>query len=265
MAAADAAATAAQQTPQGRARLALAAALGDTPGWFDPLSPEPAATDFAAQEANQFLWDTKIDFPFVFALRAELERRAHGNFSWNTGVDYVKQLARSADAAEVRALYDAAGLDLNSDLQRLNSAPRISADPAAVRYVEDNIVFNGQISIPVLAMHTTGDGLVIPENEQAYRQVVATAGDTSMLRQIYVHRAGHCSFSPAETITAAQDLLRRLDTGQWDFRATDPAVLNASAAALGPTFNILPPSFQRFQPPLYPRPFDAGDQVPTAP
>ena len=63
---------AAQQTPQGRARLALIAALGDTPGWFTPLSPEPAATDYAAQEANQFLWDTQVTFPFIFAFRAEL-------------------------------------------------------------------------------------------------------------------------------------------------------------------------------------------------
>ena len=70
-----AAAAAAQQTPQGRARLALAAALGDTPGWFAPLSPEPAATDYAAQEANQFSWDTQVDFPFIFAFRAELEAR----------------------------------------------------------------------------------------------------------------------------------------------------------------------------------------------
>jgi hypothetical protein len=47
---AEAAVAAAQQTPQGRARLALVAALADTPGWFTPLSAEPAATDYTAQE-----------------------------------------------------------------------------------------------------------------------------------------------------------------------------------------------------------------------
>src|SRR5258708_15916696 len=46
----------AQATPQGRARLALVAALGDTPGWFNPASPEPAANDYTSQEVNQFLW-----------------------------------------------------------------------------------------------------------------------------------------------------------------------------------------------------------------
>ncbi len=42
LAAAEAALAAAQKTPQGQAKIALGAALGDTPGWFTPLSAEPA-------------------------------------------------------------------------------------------------------------------------------------------------------------------------------------------------------------------------------
>src|SRR5579864_2700261 len=67
---------AANATPQGRARLALANSFGDLPGWFNPASPEPAANDFAFQAANQFLWAQQVDFPFIFAFRAELEFRA---------------------------------------------------------------------------------------------------------------------------------------------------------------------------------------------
>ena len=62
---ADTAATAAQRTPQGRARLALVAALDNTAASLTPLSPQPAANDYAAQEHNQYLWDTDMIFPFV--------------------------------------------------------------------------------------------------------------------------------------------------------------------------------------------------------
>jgi pimeloyl-ACP methyl ester carboxylesterase len=72
---AEAAAAGAQQTKQGQARLALVAALADTPGWFTPTSPEPAPRDFTAQEANQFQWFSGVDAPFAFAFRAELEAR----------------------------------------------------------------------------------------------------------------------------------------------------------------------------------------------
>src|SRR6266566_4482734 len=266
LSAAETAAAIAQQTPQGRARLALAAALDDTPGWFTPLSAEPASTNYASQEANQFLWDTRVGFPFAFALRAELEARAGGNPSWNTGVDYTADLARSADAVEVRALYRAAGLSLDADLQTLGDASRISADPAAVDYLANNITFTGQLGIPVLTMHTTGDGLVVSENEQAYSSVVDEAGNGRLLRQVFVHRAGHCAFTPAETITAAQDLLSRMATGTWGPGATDPQTLNDSAAALGSAYNLFPagnqfvptpPAFLRFTPPPYLRPFDA--------
>jgi pimeloyl-ACP methyl ester carboxylesterase len=262
---AETAAATAQQTPQGRARLALAAALGDTPGWFTPLSPEPAASDVTTQEANQYLWDTQVDFPFVFAFRAELEARAGGNPSWNTGVNYFVQFSKSADRSEVAALYKAAGLNLSADLSKLNSAARISANPASVKYLAQNISFDGKLSVPVLTMHTTGDGLVVPENEQAYRQVVDQAGDGAKLAQIFVSRAGHCAFTPAETITAVQTLINRLDSHHWNYAALSAGRLNREAASLGATYNIYSsggapvptgPEFTRYQPTVYPRPFD---------
>jgi hypothetical protein len=258
----------AQTTPQGRARLALSAALGDTPGWFTPLSPEPAANALAAQEANQYEWASQVDFPFAFALRAELEMRAKGNPSWNTGVNYEEQFERSSSRAEVRALYTNAKLDLNADLEALNAAPRIHNDPASTEYLADNITFTGDLNIPVLTMHTTGDGLVVNQNEQAYRDVVAEAGDASLLRQTYVHRAGHCAFTPAETITAFQTLIGRLDTGHWG-GSTQASLMNTEAAALGLGANVFqmgttivatPPAFLPFHPTVFLRPFDHGDK-----
>jgi len=244
----------AQATPQGRARLALATALGDTPGWFNPASSEPAEDDSATQEVNQFLWAANVDFPFVFALRAELEFRAGGNPSWNTGVDYREQFEHSVDREEVRTLYAAAGLDLEDDLETLNKAARISANPASVEYLEQNIIFNGDIHFPVLTLHTKGDGLVSNQNESAYRKTVEEAGNERFLRQIFVHRAGHCTFTPAETVTALGNLIDRLDTGHWPNLHAD--TLNAEAAALGP-LNIAPPAFFRFRPAPFLRPFDA--------
>jgi pimeloyl-ACP methyl ester carboxylesterase len=255
----------AQKTAKGRARLALSAALADTPGWFTPLSPEPAATNYKAQEANQYEWASQVTFPFAFDLRADLEARAGGNPSWNTGVNYFRDLLKSADLSEVVALYHQAGLSLNKDLAKLDAAPRISADPAAKAYLARNITYNGKLSMPVLTMHTVGDGLVVPENEQAYSSVVAKAGDSDLLRQVFVNRAGHCAFTPAETITAVKVLLNRISSGHWNAGALTPAQMNARAAALGPNYNVFtsgsslvatPPAFLSFTPPPYLRPFN---------
>jgi pimeloyl-ACP methyl ester carboxylesterase len=269
---AEAAVAAAQQTPQGQARLALIAALADTPGWFTPLSPEPAAGDYAAQEQNQYLWDTEVTFPFIFAFRADLEAKAGGNPSWNTGVNYLSDLAKSADLKEVIALYKSAGLSLGQDLNTLNLATRTHASPNAVAWLARNISFDGQIQVPVLTMHTTGDGLVVPENEQAYRAVVDRAGHGNLLRQVFVNRAGHCSFTPAETITAVQTLENRLATGRWN--VPSPAGMNQQAANLGGTYNIFPvnnqvvptgPAFISYTPATYPRPFDLFGRLGSQP
>jgi pimeloyl-ACP methyl ester carboxylesterase len=261
---AESALTFAQATPRGRARLALVAALVDAPGWFLPTSPEPAPTDYAAQEFNQFLWAQTIDLPFVFAERAELELRAGGNASFNTGVDYGALLANSINHDEVVALYQRAGLDLNADVRKLQNAPRISADPQALHYLETNIIFDGKINVPVLTVHTKGDGLVLVQNESAYKSVVSAAGNSALLRQTFVHRAGHCAITPGETASAVQALLNRLDTDAWG--PADAASMNAAASAKGAPLNVyptplgplpVPPAYFDFTPAPYPRPYDA--------
>jgi pimeloyl-ACP methyl ester carboxylesterase len=267
---ARAAVTAANATPQGKARLALIAALGYLPGWFNPLNPEPPAGDFASLQANQATWES-FDFTYVFAFRAELEKRAGGNPSWNAGVDYQKAFGASPGRVEVEALYSQAGLDLATDLGRIQASGRITADPPAVAYLDRNISFNGSVGVPVLTLHTTGDGLVVVANEAAYADVVAAGSDGRMLRQLYVHRANHCIFTPAEQITAFQILFNRLDSGSWG--PTDAGALNDRATALGGNYNggslpgstspiSVPSGFITFTPPAFPRQFDTRNAKP---
>lgn len=258
----------AAQTPAGRARLGLVAGLLSLPGWFDPTKSEPSALDYTSLLQGQEVWEARADFPFAFEYRNELEARAGGNPSWNVGVDYSALLAASPNRAEVAALYQQAGLDLNADLRTLNAGATIKADPEAAQYLERYISFDGSLQIPVLAVHTIGDGLVIPSNETAYSDVVDAAGKQDMLRQVFVHRAGHCAFTPAETIASFEVLLKRIDNGHWDDTSLQPDPLNIAAADLRPGASTMfgfrfDPSFVTYQPARYPRPFTRGQTIPT--
>jgi hypothetical protein len=108
-------------------------------------------------------------------------------------------------------------------------------------------------------MHTTGDGLVVVQNEAAYAATVKSAGKQDLLRQVFVHRAGHCAFSYAETIVLIQQMIQRLDTGQWDDATLQPTAMTAAAQALGDSYNEVggffksPPAFVNFSPGAYPR------------
>jgi hypothetical protein len=258
----EAAIAGAQATPQGRARLALASALFDLPDWLNVGTPRPAPDDLAAREAAEFGW-LQIQVQFIFGFRQEIEQRAGGNPTWNVGVDYRSLLARSSSSDLVLALYRQAGLSLRDDLHALARAPRVKADPAAAAYFARNIVYDGRLDVPVLSIHTTGDGLVVVPHEHAYADAVRRAGDRALLRQLYIERPGHCTFSDAEMLSALGALTRRLDDGRWG--ATDPAALDAAAASYGPAFQTVPvngapvpvaPGYVSFEPPVFLRPFD---------
>ncbi len=259
----------AQATATGRARLALVAAVGNVPGWHDPISSQPTGDDFAARQQNQYAWYREVGFLVLFWAREQVERQAGGNPSWNTGVDYGELLATSINRDEVVALYEAAGLDLESDLDGLAAAPRVAADPAATAYLERHIVLSGELGdVPVLTVHTDGDGLVTPDNQWAYADVVGHAGHEELLRQVYVHRAGHCTFTFAEILTALDVLVERIESDSWPH--LDPEALNTRAAALGPDDNTLPsgapmdPGFFDFRPPPFRRRYDWRDITPRS-
>jgi pimeloyl-ACP methyl ester carboxylesterase len=191
---ANAAVAAAAATPRGRARLALAAALFPLP-WANHLQ------------------DLQFQLAFIFGFRQEVEQRAGGNGSWNVGVDYGRLLARSPNREQVAALYR--GRELRDDLRLLAKGRRVRPDLRATAYLVRNVVYDGRIPVPVLTVHTTGDGLVVSPHERAYRDAVRRAGRSRLLEQLWVDRPGHCTFTDAETLAALDVLLERLDRGRW--------------------------------------------------
>ncbi|WP_089100123.1 alpha/beta hydrolase [Streptomyces hyaluromycini] len=223
--------TAAQATPQGRARIALAAAFLNLPAW-SPGKTRPAATDWAGQEAQQYDWFAQGILAFVEGGRYAVEQSVGGNNSWNQGVDYTGLLAGSEHAPQVRALYTAAGLDLGADLRTLTAGAAITADPAAVRTARRTSSAGQGLEVPLLDVHTTADNLVPVEQENRFAGRVRASGDGALLRQAYVERQGHCAFTTAETVASLHALEHRVDTGRWDDAAT-PAALQRSATALG--------------------------------
>jgi hypothetical protein len=225
----------------GRARLALAAALSGLPLWSQPETQRPPPADLQgqlAQVASTFAAG-------VFLPRQDQEQRAGGAFSGNSGVDYRVLLQRSGRQRWVEAYYRNSGLSLARDLDALNAAPRITAAPQAVAYMRAHYDPSGALQVPLLSYHTIGDGLTSAVLEGAYARTVQQAGHASNLRTAWVAAAGHCTFSPAEHLSALRTLELRLKSGHWQ---ASPEQLNA--ISMPP--NLGPQRFMRYTP--YPLP-----------
>jgi len=219
----------AMATPQGKARLALAATLAQLPDQPDDKAPPAGSPDLEGRIQAYGRWFAMG----VFFPRWDQERRAGGNASWNTGVDYAAQLQASGKRALVEQVYARAGLSLTDDLATLAKAPRVAADPQAVAYMRSNFVPGGRLKRPVLTLHTIGDGATMVTYEHAYADLVRRAGAAPMLRQVYVQAPGHCSFTAAETVAGIEALDRRIASGRWDDVAVSAPALNRAAVPIG--------------------------------
>lgn len=201
---------AARQTREGRARIALAGVLGGIPGWTRPEGSDPAVDDVEAQVdeiAATLVMGT-------FMPRSDQESRAGGAFSWNTGVDYARQLARSGRRPFVEAMYRKAGLSLTRDLAALARAPRISAKASAVRYMLENYTPTARPRVPLVSLQAVGDGLTSPSLQRAY----ADAAPPAMMQALWHKGAGHCRLPAEQVLAAIAHLEARLASGKWSAR-----------------------------------------------
>ena len=226
---------AAQETPEGRARIALAFTIGQWPAWVNKQTPQPSLDDVPALQHSMFHTIYQNTANPGGEARIMFENAARGQqLSWNTGVDY-RQYFENGNASfkkAVRQLYAEAGADLEADLSRLNAATRVAASPYALQYwsAPGRTVW-GNPKIPVLRMHEIGDYQVPISIVQGYETQIVANGKQDLFRTAYVNADGHCGFNAAETTAAVETMMQRLNTGAWG--NTTPAGMNALAARLG--------------------------------
>lgn len=168
------------------------------------------------------------DMFFVTEALAELQRRAGGPVLQN--LDHHYRL----DPAEI-AYLGSLGVDAEGLLALMNARTTIEADTSARNYLEHNANYKGTIKHPVLTMHTTVDGFVPTSGEGVYGELVAEAGRSDQLVQVYTSSVSHCGFTGAQLLAAVQAVDSWIATGM-------PPPPGAFPASLGfvPGF-VLPP------------------------
>lgn len=125
------------------------------------------------------------------------------NFYGNQGLTYRWTTGETPSAEEVA---------FNAAL------PRVAADPGANPLRSDGVrsvpLIQGEISVPVLTMHTLGDFYVPFRHQQNYRQAVARSGNEGLLVQRAIRAPGHCDFDGAELVEGFNALVQWEKTGQ---------------------------------------------------
>ncbi len=90
---------------------------------------------------------------------------------------------------------------------------RFQSTPDAVNYISKYYSPTGQLSIPVVTLHTTRDPVVPIWHEDLYKAIADQKGSGNLLVQTKVDRFGHCAFTPEETFSAFTKLVLWVEAG----------------------------------------------------
>ena len=222
--------TSAQSTATGQARIALAAALLNESDWTTGAAA-PAATDYAGQEIQEEEMLTSGQLPFIESGRYMISLAEGGDSGSNIGVDYGALIRDSPYYAQIKALYQAAGLNLDADIATLDRHETYAAEGDSLARTQATSVNTGTLQVPELDVHTVSDQLAPVQFEGTYAQRVAVAGDSGLLRQVYVNAVGHCNFTDADMVAAIDTMNTVVARHAWTPEATTSG-LNQAANAL---------------------------------
>jgi pimeloyl-ACP methyl ester carboxylesterase len=94
----------------------------------------------------------------------------------------------------------------SSDDSALNAGvDRFAAEPAAVAAI-GRFNTTGNLTVPLVNLHTTGDPIVPFSQASLYTAKVARTNQSSRFTQIDIERHGHCSFEAGELLNAFAEL-----------------------------------------------------------
>lgn len=153
---------------------------------------------------------------------------------------FYKVDASSASTTAVDTAFNAAAFKITPTAD----ANRLRRD--GLRWIP---VANGDINIPVVAIHTLGDLFVPFKMEQVYAARVKAKGNDKWLVQRAIRDVGHCAFTAAEATAAFDDMVKWEAGGAKPAGddVTTPAVL--AAPTYGCTFTRNTPSAEDFTAP----------------
>jgi pimeloyl-ACP methyl ester carboxylesterase len=173
---------------------------------------------------QQFNWLGAV-LLFATEVKADLEAKAGGAVGQNL---YHEYSLTDADHAYLTAL----GIPVNAWLAKMNERTTYEGSQQGADYTAAyrDFTFNTLLPPrPMLSVHTTTDGLVLPSQETVLRQTLDATGQLlkkRQLRQVYVEANGHCTLTQAEWTKALEAMEQRLDTGVWPGNAFFPKVDN---------------------------------------
>jgi hypothetical protein len=182
---------------------------------FSGPTPEQAARRSLFLRASRIPESFLItDLFFASAALGEIRnRRTGGGIPWsNDGVTYRSPLLTAAEEAA-----------FNAGAPRAHQRHRCDAVPCSAP-TSHGVTHRKQDPHP----HALDDGLVLPENEEKYRELFDAVGRSDQLVQVYTPEGGHCGFSRAEHLALLKSMFA------WVEQRTKPKTRPLSRRAARP-------------------------------
>lgn len=111
--------------------------------------------------------------------------------------------------------------------------PRLTIHAGDRRKSMDGQNFNGDLQVPLLTLHDTGDAVVPISEARAIRKSVDVAAKGDLLVQRTVQSATHCDFTPREMTDAFEALVGWVEDGR---KPSGEDLLASDLSSLGSSF-----------------------------
>jgi pimeloyl-ACP methyl ester carboxylesterase len=181
---------------------------------------------------NEFsIFDTMY---FPTAGLADFETRAGGSVGQNR--DHFYKLT-----PENIAYLSSLGVDGSALVSQMNARRNIRSSVRGKLYTSRFADYSGEITKPVLTLHTDADPTVLVANERLYKETVKQAGKLKNLVQVYSASKFHCDFTDEQLMTCVHKMDEWLDSG------SKPKV-TAFPAELGFLPDFEPPAWPVYRP-----------------